>query len=186
MAACFANLGTRRVVGAYGTYLHEPHPIQPVELYGCTVIDRATILSAIRERSEANGGVPLGRTRFEKLTGIRQSDWLGRYWARWSDALREAGYEPNKMQRALDDETILSALVPVVRELDRLPTDAELKLRRRSDRLFPSRGVFERLGWKRELAAWLLEHSRKDPARRHRDDLRGSTARMSVRAGRGC
>ncbi|MDQ2882334.1 MAG: GIY-YIG nuclease family protein [Actinomycetota bacterium] len=126
------------------------------------MVDRATILSAIRERAEANGGVPLGRTRFERLTGIRESDWLGLYWARWGDALQEAGYEPNKMQRALDDETVLSALVPVVRELGRLPTDAELRLRRRTDRLFPSHGVFERLGGKRELAAWLLERSRKD------------------------
>jgi hypothetical protein len=121
------------------------------------------ILSAIREGAEANGGVPLGRIRFEKITGIRESDWLGRYWARWSDALQEAGYEPNTMQRALDDETVLSALIPVVRELGRLPTDAELRLRRRTDRLFPSHGVFERFGGKPGLAAWLLGRSREDP-----------------------
>jgi hypothetical protein len=136
--------------------------VRLVELYGRTVVDRATILSAIKEHAEANGGVPLGRTRFEKLTGIRESDWLGRYWARWGDALQEAGYEPNKMQRSLDDEIVLSALVPIIRELGRFPTDAELRLRRRTDRLFPSHGVFERLGGKRELAAWLLERGRKD------------------------
>jgi hypothetical protein len=67
------------------------------------------------------------------------------------------------LQRALDDETVLSALVPVVRELGRLPTDAKLKLRRRTDRLFPSHNAFHRIGGKRELTAWLLERSRKDP-----------------------
>lgn len=38
-----------------------------------------------------DSGIPLGRSRFAAETGIHEHDWRGRFWARWSDALREAG-----------------------------------------------------------------------------------------------
>jgi hypothetical protein len=89
-------------------------------------VNREDILSEIRRTAEANGGAPLGRARFAAETGIRENDWRGRYWARWSDALAEGGYPPNTLQARYADEDVLAALVSEIRRLGRMPTGAEL------------------------------------------------------------
>ena len=66
------------------------------------------ILSEIKRTAEENGGIPLGRSRFEAETGINQSDWFGKLWSKWSDAVKEAGYTPNQMQSAYDSNFLLS------------------------------------------------------------------------------
>jgi hypothetical protein len=57
------------------------------------------ILDEIRRTAVANGGEALGWRRFEAETGIRLSDW-SRFWARWGDAIREAGLKPNEFSVA--------------------------------------------------------------------------------------
>jgi hypothetical protein len=128
-------------------------------------MNRQQILAEIRQTAADNGGVPLGKTRFAQVTGIRETDWSGRFWARWSDALREAGFEPNEMQARFDDEGILEALASEVRRLGRWPTTAELRLRRRADPAFPSHGTFARLGGRRDLAARMVAYCQQ------RDDM---------------
>jgi len=118
------------------------------------------ILDEIRRTANENGGVPLGRERFLTETGIREADWIGKYWVRWSDAVREAGYVPNEMQSGMSDEHLLERYALLIRELGRVPTVAELKLRRRSDEVFPSHNTFARFGSRQELLAKVQAYSR--------------------------
>lgn len=121
------------------------------------MVSKEHILAEIRRTADENGGVAVGKQRFATETGIRESDWSGRYWSRWSDALVEAGYEPNTLNARLADDLVLSRFAEEVRRLGRMPTHAELGLRRRTDETFPSPNVFTRFGSKRALAARLLK-----------------------------
>jgi hypothetical protein len=114
------------------------------------MVAKGHILDEIR-RTASNGSA-LGRSRFEKETGIKESDWSGRYWTRWSDAIREAGFEPNTMQEAVPEESLLLSIASLIRELRRFPTTADLKMKARHDPNFPSHNTFSRLGKKAERA----------------------------------
>ncbi|MBX3302173.1 MAG: GIY-YIG nuclease family protein [Nitrospira sp.] len=65
-------------------------------------MDRAFIIHEIQRTAKENNGKPLGQNRFTSETGIKYTDWFGVYWARWSDAAREAGLTPNTLQAAYD------------------------------------------------------------------------------------
>lgn len=103
--------------------------------------------------------------RFLEATGIRPEDWLGRYWARWGDAVREAGFEPNTLTAPLDEDLILERLAVTIRKLGRLPTRTELMLEKRSDSSFPSHTVFtRRLGsTQQQIATKMLEYCGERP-----------------------
>lgn len=122
-------------------------------------MNKEHILREIRRTAEANGGKPLGRLRFFSETGIKESDWSGRYWARWNDALREAGYGPNKLQESYDDAFLLQRLAELVRELGHVPVVTELRLKTRADPTFPnSKTLLGRFGNKQQLLVRLLEY----------------------------
>jgi hypothetical protein len=123
--------------------------------------DREFIIAEIRRLTKENDGVPIGQTRFAKETGIRESEWLGRYWARWGDALTDAGFVPNTFTQALDEDFILAKYIGVIRSLGRIPTRAELQLASKDDPDFPSLGPFKRLGTKCELINLVAEYCRK-------------------------
>lgn len=125
-------------------------------------ISKEHILAEIRRTAQENGGKPLGRYQFADNTGILEGDWE-RYWARWGDAVREAGFEPNQLQVRYEDETVIGQLVPEIRRLERMPTIAEMRLRRRNDPTFPSSGVFEKWGSKRALAGKVADYCRERP-----------------------
>jgi hypothetical protein len=102
-------------------------------------VSKDEILEEIRRCAAENGGVPLGRERFAAETGIKEPAWRGRYWVTWNDAVTEAGLAPNAMKtRTSDDEYILQRLALLTRKLGRFPTDAHLKLERRTDDTFPN------------------------------------------------
>ncbi len=120
--------------------------------------DKDHIIGEIQRTAKANGGVALGWRRFEEVTGIRYYDWYGQYWARWGDAVREAGFEPNRMNAACDDGYLLDQLALLSRRLGRIPTQGDLLLARKSDPEFPSEKVFRRLGAKPRRAAHMLAY----------------------------
>jgi hypothetical protein len=112
------------------------------------------ILAEIRRTAAANGGVPLGRERFARETGIKESAFLGRFWASWGDAVREAGFAVNSWNAALPEEHLLASYANLTRELGRVPTAPQMRLKRRADPTFPNDKVFlARFGSKADLLA---------------------------------
>lgn len=101
------------------------------------------ILDEICRTASANGGEPLGRMRFEQETGIKYHDWWGKYWARWGEAVQEAGFAPNALQDAFSDEILLEKLAAFIRELGRFPANGDLRIKKRKDPTFPNDKVFD-------------------------------------------
>jgi len=121
-------------------------------------MDKEHILNEIRRTAKENGGSPLGQARFHQQTGIKQADWFGRYWARWGDAVREAGLSPNALQGAYAQEQLLERFARLIREIRRFPGLGDLRLKRHQDPTFPSHNTFARFGGKRRLVGRLLEY----------------------------
>lgn len=93
-------------------------------------MDKQHTLREIQRTAKANAGVPLGREKFLQETGIKESDWSGIHWARWGDALREAGFTANEFQSAHDEDYLLERYVALIREVSRVPVAMELRLKR--------------------------------------------------------
>jgi len=103
---------------------------------------RDQILSEIKRLAEASGGQAPGRQAFRAATGIREADWLGRYWASWGDAIAEAGFTPNELQRRLDADSVLEHLAVATRHYGRAPSEAQLRMYSRSNPGFPGHSTF--------------------------------------------
>ena len=116
---------------------------------------REDILTEIRRTAKENGGTPLGTDRFLAETGIKTSDWQGKFWARWGDALVEAGFKPNQLQGPRSEEDLLGALASLARELGHFPVANEIKLKARTEAGFPWHNTFTKFGGKHSLAARL-------------------------------
>jgi hypothetical protein len=126
-------------------------------------MNKENIIAEIRRTAKANAGVPLGCRRFEEETGIRYYDWFGQFWARWGDAVREAGFEPNRMKEAYDDEFLLRTLILLTRRLKHVPTKGEILLAAKNDPTFPSEKVFRRLGSKSQRGSRIVAFCEANP-----------------------
>ena len=100
-------------------------------------IDKRYIIEEIKRTSQQNNGEPLGVARFFQETGIKETDWHGQYWARWGDAVREAGLQPNRFQKAFDEKLLLEQFISLMRELGRFPVRGELKMKAGPTNTFP-------------------------------------------------
>lgn len=122
-------------------------------------MNKEHILAEIKRTAASNGGVALGRERFFQETGIKETDWLGKLWARWSDAVKEAGIIPNTMQVPYNEESLLERYVTFIRELGYIPVAAEFRLKASKDTTFPSGSTFKnRFGSKQQLIKRLVEY----------------------------
>jgi hypothetical protein len=121
-------------------------------------MDKHHILEEIKRTATANNGEPLGVARFLQETGIKETDWHGKFWARWGDALREAGFQPNQFNKAYPEDGLIEKFIYLIRELGRFPVSGELKMKARTDEGFPSHSVFKRLGSKQQLAKKILSY----------------------------
>lgn len=122
-------------------------------------MNKQHIISEIKRTALSNDGKPLGVARFGQVTGIKECDWLGKYWARWSDAVEEAGSAPNQMTGAHSDDDLLKPLIQFIRGLGYFPTKYEQRLRRKADKSYPpSDCIGRRWGRKSQVAARVIEY----------------------------
>ena len=122
---------------------------------------REQILKEIGRLADANGGQPPGRRLFESETGITTGAWFGKYWARWGDAVAEAGYSPNTKHERLDEQFILEKLAEITRHYKKIPAAMEMRLYKRSNPEFPNeKTIIGHFGGKQKLVSRLAEWSR--------------------------
>lgn len=126
-------------------------------------MDRNEILQELRRYAEHfDEGAP-GINTFEKATGIARRHWQ-RYWPKWSDLVREAELQPNLLQAPYTDAYLLEQLASFLRDLGRMPTNAEMRIRSREGEALPHLTTFKRhLGPKAEWARRLLEFAANKP-----------------------
>lgn len=105
-------------------------------------MDKQKILSEIKRMADANGGEPPGVRKFERETGIRQTDMFPQCWLRWGDALLEAGYSANEWGRRTSDGELFEKYVALARKLGHFPIMGELLRERMMDKTFPSENRF--------------------------------------------
>lgn len=120
-------------------------------------MDKEHILSEIRRLAAEKDGSPPGHRRFLSETSISDYEW-NRYWARWGDALVDAGFKPNEWTQERPQEEVLEKLAGYVRELGRFPVVREFRLKTLRDPMFPSAATFRRLGGQRAVGVLLREY----------------------------
>jgi len=123
------------------------------------------IIKEIQRTAKENNGIPLGKQKFTKETGIKISDWYAIYWIKWGDALIEAGYKPRKLQTAYDKRFLIEHLISLIREKKgKFPTFGEIRMKCGKTKSFPSHTVFDRLGkTKSERAKEILTYCENKP-----------------------
>ena len=124
---------------------------------------RSQIITEIKRLAVLDGGQAPGQKLFTRETGIAPHQWRGKFWARWGDALIEAGFERNKWAERLDSDEVLTGIIAACRHYKRLPTGDELKLYRKLDTTIPSDQAIRRhFGTRADLIAALAKRAAED------------------------
>jgi hypothetical protein len=138
-----------------------PKAICPAILWANMAITREEILSEIRKFVGDHDGEVPGERAFARATRIKESAWKGKHWVRWTDAVREAGYDPNVMNQKIPDEDILQKLAVFISSLGHFPVRDEINLHARATPSFPLwQTIQKRYGGMPETAQALLAFSR--------------------------
>ena len=103
---------------------------------------RDRIIAEIKRLANDTGKAP-GVANFEQLTGIPRKEWMGKIWARWGDAIREAGYEPNELNSKYDSTKVLEFVADCSLSIGRLASNNDLRLYGRQNVGSPSQTTVE-------------------------------------------
>jgi hypothetical protein len=108
-------------------------------------MNRDDICGAIRREAALRGG-HVGIKAFVAATGIPEKQIIGKYWARWNDALAEAGVGAAKTfhRPRTEEAVVLEAMAQLAQRLGKAPSYAELSLERRREPSFPALNVITR------------------------------------------
>lgn len=123
-------------------------------------MERDFIVSEVRRTAVANGGAALGRLRLETETGIKEHHWR-KFWARYSDVVKEAGLEPNTKPVPWTEDELCALIAKLARDLGHFPVHADIRVMKNSDPDFPNHRVIDRrLGQKPDGIAKVAAYCR--------------------------
>ena len=109
-------------------------------------MSREQILAQVKRTADANGGTPLGeRAFFAETRTTRRTLWRAGF-PNYGTAVEAAGYQPNRMKEALNDDTLFAPLARLVRRLGRFPTQGERFAARQADPSMPGIAAYTRRG----------------------------------------
>ena len=121
------------------------------------VADRNIVIAEIQRLALQYGKAP-GKELFERETGMQSAEWYPKLWLRWSDAIKEAGLQPNKFNERTSDGIVLNKYCGFIRELGHVPVIGEIRNRAADDSSFPAHTVFHRYGGKEKLVEAALSY----------------------------
>lgn len=118
------------------------------------------ILSEIKRLAARDGGKTPGKGYFQQETGITESDWCGKIWLRWNDAVADAGLTPNEKQERYSSDLVLDKFAEACRHYGKPPSSAELRFYARKTPSFISHNTFTKhFGSKNEVIAALRDRA---------------------------
>ena len=127
------------------------------------MVSRSDIITEIQRLAKLHGRPP-GKQLFASETGVRESEWYGKIFRTWSDALTEAGCEPNVKQPRIPSEDLLKAYIELTRKLKKIPAAIDIDLEAKSNPGFPAKKtLYRRFGTKGGILARLREWAETDP-----------------------
>ncbi|PYV15658.1 MAG: hypothetical protein DMG21_14335 [Acidobacteria bacterium] len=118
---------------------------------------KQAIIEAYNELVKSHCGKLIGERVFKTESGISPFYWKGGYWRSFSAFQTELGYKPNAPTAKVPDGTLLQRFAEVALELNRVPTEPDLVLKRKEDATFPGKSVFRRWGTREKLLAKVAE-----------------------------
>ena len=122
-------------------------------------MDKKYIIDEIIRTTKENNGIPLGIGRFEKETGIKHADWWGKYWSKWGDAVKEAGFKPNILTAAYNKNYLIEQMILLIREIKKFPTMGDIRMKCFNTHNFPCyNAIINGLGVKHEVAQEILSY----------------------------
>ena len=124
-------------------------------------MDKEFIISEIQRT--ATDGKAIGQKRFTSETGIKTHEWQGKYWARWGDALIEAGFSQNDWNSAHEQDFVIESVLRLAQKLGKFPTKYEIDLARNDDPSLPGHKALSRLGSRSEVREKLLAYCTANP-----------------------
>ena len=140
---------------------------------------RESIIEAYADLISKHDGKIIGENVFKRETGISASYWRGGYWRSWSAFQTGAGYAPNAQTQKTPDEIILRRFALLALERSGIPSQADLKLKRRDDPTFPGELGFRRFGSKDAVLVKVAAYREDKPEfapvlERLKEDVSGS------------
>lgn len=148
------------------------------------MVTRTQILQEIKRIAQEDGGDVPGERTFKSKTRIEEftrTVWK-EYWRRWSQAQRDAGFEPKTRTIGYDETILLEKMAKLTRKVRRIPDNYDVSKERRADKSLPTHQTLaKRLGVKavrvRKLRTFCESHNEYRDVLPYCDQYRPSTQR---------